>query len=252
MSDGRKRDHTKMRDSVLRGKNCLITGATGGLGKELCRQLIQKECNLFLTSRNERDLKILQKDLCQINKKLDVFFYKADLRNSKEIAKLVVVVKSKMKSVDVLINCAGVFHHDHIQKSAVEDFDESINVNVKAPFILSKSFVNDMIKREWGRIVNICSSSSHTGFANSSIYCSSKHALLGLSRALYEELRTKHIRVYSFSPGSIKTKMGKKIKNQNYESFMSAEEVSKFIVFSISFDSELITNEVKMSRINPT
>lgn len=46
--------------------------------------------------------------------------------------------------------------------------------------------------------------------------------------------------------------MGKKIKNQNYESFMSAEEVSKFIVFSISFDSELITNEVKMSRINPT
>lgn len=251
MPDGRKRIDLNMTGSILKDKNCLVTGATGGLGKELCKLLIQKECNLFITSREKKNLERLKKSLHRINKRSNIFFCQADLRKSRDVEKLIITVKSKMQTIDILINCAGVFQYKSIQKLTYKDFDDSFNVNVRAPFILSKAFINNMLRKKWGRIINIGSSSSYSGFQNSSIYCSSKHALLGLSRALYEELKTKQVRVYSFSPGSIKTKMGKKILHQNYDTFMSAGEVASFIIFSISFDSQLMTNEIRLNRINP-
>jgi short-subunit dehydrogenase len=107
-----------------------------------------------------------------------------------------------------------------------------------------------MIKNRWGRIINIGSSSSYSGFKNGSIYCSSKHAVLGLSRALHDELKSKNVRTFCISPGSIKTEMGKISKEQNFETFLNPKEIAKYLVFIISFDSELISDEIRLNRMN--
>ena len=136
-------------------------------------------------------------------------------------------VRKKFASINILINCAGIFMIKSIGKSTIEDFDKSINLNVKAPFILSKEFSKDMISKKWGRIVLIGSSSSYSGFENGSLYCASKHSVLGLSRALNVELKKKNVRVMCISPSSTKTNMGKISVDQDFNTFLNPKEVGE-------------------------
>jgi short-subunit dehydrogenase len=129
-----------------------------------------------------------------------------------------------------------------------------MNLNVRAPFVLSKEFSKDMVKNNWGRIVNIASSGAYNGLKNTSIYRSSKHALLGLSRSLYNELKEFNVRTFCFSPGPMKTDMGKDIinkenPNEEYETFMQPKEIAEFIVFTISFENNMMSPEIRLGRI---
>jgi 3-oxoacyl-[acyl-carrier protein] reductase len=128
-----------------------------------------------------------------------------------------------------------------------------MNLNVRAPFVLSKEFSKDMVKNNWGRIVNIASSSAHNGFKNAAIYCASKHALLGLSRTLFAELKNQNVRTFCISPGSMKTRMAKEdeglLAEQDYNTFMDPKEVAEFIIKIISYDNEMISQEINLSRL---
>ena len=106
-----------------------------------------------------------------------------------------------------------------------------------------------MKSSKWGRIVNVGSSSAYGGFAGTSVYCASKHALLGVSRAMYNEFKESGVRVFSVSPGSIQTPMGKKVLNQDYSTFMNPAEISKFVCELISYDSNMIAEEIRLNRV---
>lgn len=237
--------------SVLNNKNCLITGATGGLGQEIAKRLIHDNCNLFLTGQSRTKLQKLKNDLDGIKTSdSKVSYCEGDLRKQNHVKKIITKVRRDFNHIDVLINCAGIFHSKPISQSTIQDFDNILGVNIRAPFLLCKEFSKDMISKKWGRIVNIGSSSSYSGFKNGSIYCSSKHALLGLSRSMFNELKEHGVRTYVISPGSIKTKMGKLSKDQNYETFLDPSEVAKYVEFVISFDDDLVSEEIRLNRIN--
>ena len=235
-------------NQILRGKNCLITGATGGLGKEIAKEFAKNGCNLFLTGRNNDKLNSLKNELKNDQIKID--FEDADLSDDGEIQKLIEKVKNTFVNIDILVNCAGVFPVKLLSDSTVEDFENCFSVNVKAAFVLCKEFSQGMISKKWGRIVNIASSSAYAGFKNTSIYCSSKHALLGLSRSLHSELKEHDVRTFCVSPGSIKTPMGKSVIGQNYETFLNPNEIAELIVRLVSFDNEMISQEIQLSRMD--
>ncbi len=241
-----------MENSILKNKNCLITGATGGLGKEIAIELAKKGVNLFLTSKKE-DLQKLQLEIKKNNNEILVEYQCIDLRCDDEIKALVENVHEKFSTIDILINCAGENHRKPLSESTLEEFDSCMNLNVRAPFVLSKEFSKDMIKNKWGRIVNIASSSAHNGFKNAAIYCASKHALLGLSRTLFAELKNQNIRTFCVSPGSMKTRMAKEdeglLAEQDYNTFMEPNEVAEFIIKIISYDNEMISQEINLSRL---
>lgn len=238
-----------MNRKILEKKNCLITGATGGLGSNLAEVLLENNCNIFLTAKNDSKLKKLKETLEKKNpNKCKIFFQSGDLTKVSDIKKIITNIRKNLKTVDVLINNAGVFLSKPISRSQIDEFQTIFDVNVKAPFLLSKEFSQDMRRRRWGRIVNIGSSSSYNGFSEGTIYCSSKHALLGLSKSLYAELKDANIRTFCISPGSIKTKMGKQDKKQDYETFLDPKEVAEYIIFCISFDKELISEEIRLNR----
>ena len=237
-------------NQILRGKNCLITGATGGLGKEIAKEFAKNGCNLFLTGRNNKKLSSLKNELKNDVSEIKIDFEDADLSDVDEIRKLVEKVKGAFSNIDILVNCAGVFPVKLLSDSTVEDFENCFSVNVKAAFILSKEFSQGMITKKWGRIVNIASSSAYAGFKNTSIYCSSKHALLGLSRSLHNELKEHNVRTFCVSPGSIKTPMGKSVTGQNYETFLNPNEIAELIVHLVSFDNEMISQEIQLSRMD--
>ena len=242
-------------NQILRGKNCLITGATGGLGKEIAKEFAKNGCNLFLTGRNNEKLNSLKNELENSVNEIKIDFEDADLSDDGEIQKLIEKVKNTFVNIDILVNCAGVFPVKLLSDSTVEDFENCFSVNVKAAFVLCKEFSQGMISKKWGRIINIASSSAYAGFKNTSIYCSSKHALLGLSRSLHSELKEYNVRTFCVSPGPIKTSMGHDIvKNENpderFDSFMNPNEIAEFIAYLVSFDNEMVSEEIRLSRID--
>ena len=238
----------------LQDKNCLITGATGGLGKEIAKEFAKNGCNVFLTGQNNEKLVSLKKEL-ENNKVIKIDFECADLSNIDEIQKMIKKVKNSFLNIDILVNCAGIFPVKLLSDSTIEDFEKCFSVNVKAAFILCKEFSQEMVSKKWGRIVNIGSSGAYNGRKKTIIYRATKHALLGLSRSLHNELKEYNVRTYCVSPGPIKTSMGEEIiKNENpnekYDSFMNPKDIAEFIVYTISFDNEMVSEEIRLSRID--
>ncbi len=236
--------------NVLAGKHCLLTGATGGLGRHIARALMQAGCHLFLTSTSREKLEILRQELAAGNVHHSLILFKeADLCSEPAITAMLEDAAIRFDHIDILINCAGIFLHASLAEATVEDFDRIFQINVRAPFLLAKACVGGMQKNGWGRIVNIGSSSAYQGFKDTSLYCASKHALLGFSRAWYDELKHENIRVFSLSPGSIKTEMGQLIQHQDVDTFIAPEEAAAYLVFVIGFDREMISEEIRMNRL---
>ena len=237
-----------MTENILEKKNCILTGATGGLGEEIAIQLAKKNCNLFLTSLEGNSEKLKQK-LEKLNNEILIKYQQCDLRKVENVDDLIRKTREEFTSVDILINCAGIFQVNFLMNTNLDDFEKSFNVNMKTPFLLCKEFSQNMIKKKWGRIVNVGSSSSYNGYKKTSIYCASKHALLGFSRSLVDELKEYNVRTFCISPGSIKTNMAKKLVEQDFDTFLDPKEVAEAILFVISYDKEMIIDELKLNRI---
>jgi short-subunit dehydrogenase len=226
-----------MKYKIFENKNCFITGATGGIGKNIAMELAGNGCNLFLTATNGEKLNKLKEDLESFHgNDINIFYESGDLNKVQDIDRIIAVAREKLTSIDVLVNCAGVFSLKSLPNSTLKDFESYFNINVRSSFIFSKEFTKDMIKNRWGRIINIGSSSAYAGYKETSLYCASKHALLGFSRALHDELKEYNIRTFCISPAGAKTNMGKLIKNQNFDTFIDPKEVAEYIAFVCSFD----------------
>ena len=235
---------------VIEKKNAVVTGASGGLGEQVALRLASEGCNLFLLGRSKDKLQKVSSKIQNKYPNVDVKQEVVDFSNESDLNlflnKNIVVC---MMEVDILINCAGVFPVKTLCNSTADDYKTCFDINVRTPFLLSQKFSEGMKHRKWGRIVNICSSSSYQGSPETGLYCASKHALLGLSRSQYLELKLYNVRVFSVSPGSIQTKMGEAVPHQDFSTFMKAEDVADYIIYIIKLDNEMISEEVRLNRV---
>lgn len=237
--------------TVLKNKCALITGATGGLGKDIAKSLAHQSTNLVLLGRNLEKLKELKSQLDDLQLQVDVKCFQIDLNDRENLISFLDSDDVSKLDIDILINCAGIFSVEKLTHSRTENIVDMFNVNIIAPTLLCRHFIPNMSQKKWGRIINIASSSAYAAAPGTSIYSSTKHALLGLSRALYKELKKDNIRVFCVSPGSIKTNMGKKVEDlgQKYDTFLDPSDIAKYIVYAMSIDSELISEEIRLNRV---
>jgi len=239
----------QVNNNILHGKNCLITGSTGGIGQALAAQFANEGCNLFLTSTNKDKLKQLKKQLKKQHN-IQVFCKKTDLSSKKDMKKLISTIRNKMSYIDILINNAGVFIVKPLEKLKVKDFKKSFDINVLPSFILSQEFSKDMKKKKWGRIVNIGSSSAYGCSKETMSYAASKHALLGLTKGLHTELSPHNVRAFIVSPAGTQTNMGKLIKNQTFDKFVLPNEIAEYIAFIVKFNKTMVTDELRLNRMS--
>lgn len=237
-----------MKVNTLRDRRCLVTGATGGLGREITLAMDRAGCRVFPTGRNPALIEEIAGSLTPVVGQSPRGFT-ADLRKPAEVEALVAAVRQAFGAIDILVNCAGVFPVRPFLETDNETLDACMQVHVTAPFLLCRAFAGDMMKAGWGRIINIASSSAYAGFRNTTAYCASKHALLGLSRALHDELKHFGVRVFCFSPGSIRTEMARVSVDQDYSTFLDPAEIATFIVDVVSFDGTMITEEIRLNRM---
>ena len=214
----------------------LITGATGGLGKELASALINLGYVVFGVGRSLDDLEELQT--------MGVETLKIDLSSELAAKKII----SKFPTVEILINNAGVFPIKKLAESSLNDYNETFNVNVRAPFELMKHYIPKMKANGKGKVINVLSSSAFSGSPDTALYCASKHALLGLTRSAFLENKGTGVDVYSISPGSMKTKMGATATRQAYDTFIEPREISRFICFTLNSCDSSVYDEVRINR----
>ena len=231
---------------ILENKNVLITGASGGLGRSLCKKFGNCNTNIYAMGRSKEKLIELSNEYKIKN------YYCCNLYELEEIIAVHKKILNDSGGIDILINNAGLF-----LKSSLEEIDEELirkifNINVFAPIMLTKLFSRNMKKNKWGRIFNIGSSSAYNGGELTSLYCSSKHALLGFSRSMSKELHDHKIRVCNISPSSIKTNMGKLPLStyQDFNTFLDPDEIAEVVVFLSSFDSTMEFKEISLNRFD--
>jgi len=237
---------------TLQGKNILITGAYGGLGKSMCEEFLKTGNNVVLVGRDWKKLLNLKDELSLIAmKEQKIGTYVCELSDSESVLSMTSTIKNDFGNIDVVVNAAATFPISSIEDMTTKDFQNCMKVNVESPFVIIREFLPGMKKNQWGRIVNIASSSAYGGSPKTSAYCASKHALLGLSRSLFKELKQDGVRVYCISPGSIQTDMGKEVEKlgQIYDTFMTSQDVAKYTHHVISYDGHMISEEVRLNRM---
>ena len=232
--------------NILKNKNVLVIGASGSIGHEVCRELSDLDCNVIATGTKKSKLQKLKNVFNKTKSNIELF--KCDLNNDKDVKSLILNIRNKY-NVDVIINCAGIFINHPIDKVKLQQLTEAFNVNIQSPIRVIKESIIHMKRKKWGRVVNIGSSSSYQGFNDSSLYCATKHAVLGFTKALHQELKKYNIRCYCLSPSSTKGTMGLATKNQDYTTFLDPEDVAKYIIFMISFNSNIMSEEIFLNRM---
>jgi len=205
----------------LKDKVVLITGGSRGIGKAIAKSLVNENCKVIISSQNFPLLKSTAKEL-------NVDLFKADLRNLKEIDELSKYVINKYKNIDVLVNNAGVLHVNSLEKAKDDEINETIDVNIKSIFFLTKRLIPYVNKG--GTIVNISSGLGKTGIGDYSIYCASKFAVVGLTEALASELND--IDVVCVCPKATNTDMIKKV-DMGGESIDQPEKVAERVLEAI-------------------
>ena len=209
--------------------------------------LANNGCNLFLTANNEERLQGVENVF--LNRDIKVSSCAGDLASKDDVYKIIDSANKAFDNIDILINSAGIFPNSSLFDSDDEALEKIFSINYRSAFIFAREFAKKMVSNEWGRIVNIGSSSSYSGFSGGSLYCATKHALLGFSRALHEELKHHNIRSFCISPSSTKSKMGEDTIGQDYSTFLDASDIAKYVAFAISFDSNIVTEEILLKRM---
>ena len=231
----------------LEGKKALITGASGGIGKEIAKVLIEHNAEVCISGRNHEELNALKKSL---GKKCHVVT--CDLSKKDEIIELIKKADEFMGYIDILVNNAGITKDNIFLRMSENEWEDVLNVNLNSTFNILKLITKGMVKRKYGRIINISSVVGVTGGAGQVIYSASKAGLIGLTKSLSQEIATRNITVNCIAPGFIETPMTEKLDDQRKDAILNSipmnsignpKDLSSAIIFLASQESSYITGQ---------
>lgn len=186
----------------LTGKMALVTGATGGIGGEIAKALHAQGAIVAISGRNKEKLDALASELG-----LNVHAIVADLSNSDGITALIKDAEGAMGQIDILVNNAGLTRDNLSMRMKDDEWQDVLDVNLTAPFKLAKACQRGMMKRRFGRIINISSVVGTTGNPGQCNYVASKAGLMGWTKAMGMEIASRGITVNCVAPGFIATAM---------------------------------------------
>lgn len=209
----------------------LITGATRGIGLAIARALAKQRCNLILTARDEKKLNRLSRELSR--HEIRVLPHACDVRDPYSVDDLFRAIRGEFRNLDIVINNAGIAHANlPVDQLPYPVWKDVFATNVDGTFLVTQAALGLM--KRGSTIVNNLSIAATRVFAGSSAYNASKHAALGLTNTLREELRPRGIRVIGLLPGATDTDIWKALWPQAPRKvMMSPETVAKAVVEAI-------------------
>ncbi len=230
----------------FKNKKILITGATGGIGKDLVKKFTSLNGDILATGTKLEKLESLKKDYPTIKTN------KFDISNHSKIEEFIENVFKELGGLDILINNAGVNVDNLSLRMKDDEWKKVIDINLTSTFLLSKYGIKKMLKNKFGRIINITSVVGHSGNLGQANYSASKAGIIGMSKSLAIEYAKKNITVNCVSPGFIVSNMTMNIAEKVKEHLTSripmgklgtGEDVSNCVAFLASESASYVTGE---------
>ena len=230
----------------LEEMNAVITGATKGIGRAIAIKLAENGYNIAICARNAAELEAFSAELSAAG--VQVFSFAADLEVKAEVSNFCNAVSESFSKIDVLVNNAGVYLPAALLDEADDAFEKQLNLNLLAPYYLSKYFGKIMRNQQSGHIFNICSVASKEIIPNAGGYCVTKSALLSLNDVCREELSKYNVKVTAILPGSTLTSSweGTEIPA---ERFVQPEDIANTIHTILNLSAGVNVDEVTLKPL---
>lgn len=195
---------------MLKGKVAVVTGSTSGIGLGIARELAAAGADLMINGFGEKAaIEKLRKEIAAAHK-IRVAFSGADLSKPAEVTGLIEQTTRELGRVDVLVNNAGIQHVAPVHEFPVERWDAVIAINLTAVFLAIRAALPQMLKRDWGRIINIASVHGLVASVDKSAYVASKHGVIGLTKGVALETATTGVTCNAICPGWVLTPLVQK------------------------------------------
>ncbi len=186
---------------ALSGKSALVTGATGGIGQAIAKELAAQGAKVALSGTREEKLKEVQSGI------EGSVIIPANLGDSEAINALLTQATEQLDGIDILVCNAGVTKDNLTMRMKDEEWEQVLRINLEAGFKLNRGVLRGMMKNRWGRIINVTSVVGTMGNPGQANYCASKAGLQGMSKSIAMEVASRGITVNCIAPGFIKTPM---------------------------------------------
>ena len=231
----------------LSGKSALITGASGGIGSAIARQLHHAGANVGLSGTRVEALEALADELGHRSAIIPF-----DLADDEAINNLIGKVGKTFGSLDILVNNAGFTKDNLALRMKKDEWENVLAVNLTAAFWLSKSALRGMMKQRWGRIINITSIVGITGNSGQTNYAASKAGMIGFSKSLAQEVASRNITVNCLAPGFIQSPMTQVLDEKQQSSILEkipagrlgvADDVAAGTLYLASEEAAYVTGQ---------
>ncbi len=235
----------------LDGKTALVTGASQGIGEAIARRLAERGARVVLAARSEDKLKDLAAQIdagggCARPLALDV-------SQPETFAERLKQLPEDFANVDILVNNAGITADNLLARMSLEDWERVLRTNLTGAYALTKEVLRGMMKRRWGRIINVSSVVGLMGNAGQANYAAAKAGLIGLTKSLARELGSRSITVNAVAPGYVETAMTANLPEASREDLTSSialkrlgtvDDVAWAVLYLASEEAGYVTGHV--------
>ena len=236
----------------LKGRVALITGAGGGIGKAIAVSLAKLGVKTVLFGgKTIEKLNETKKLIDEIGE--DCLIISGNLTDDNFLSEGFKKVIEEVGGIDILINNAGMALNCPVEQTPAEVFDKIMGLNVRAPYFLTQLALPYLLKSNRASIINIASVVAHAGYPYQSAYTASKHALLGFTKSLAQEVYEKGVRVHAISPGGVYTDMIKISRpDLTGEGMIQPQDIADIVTFLLENRGNAVIDEILVHRVNKT
>ena len=231
----------------LQGKIAVITGASGGIGSAIAKKFASLGLNLVLCGRSREKLEAVA-DVCRAAGS-EVLTVTGDVTADDFPASLMEAVQERFGGLDVLVNNAGMALSCPLEQTTRTQFDQIMALNARTPYFLCQAALPLLRQSDHATILNVASVVGHKGYPLQSAYAASKHALIGLSKSLANEVYQDGIRVHVIAPGAVFTDMVRISRpDLSDEGMILAEDIAEVAAFFVSHRTNAVIDEIQVHR----
>ena len=235
----------------LTGSLAIVTGATEGIGRATAIALGQAGARLAICARTATNVDATVRALRAAG--IDAIGMPCDVSDPAAVTAFATFVRSERGDPAIVVNNAGIGRFKPLLELPLEDWDDTMAVNVRSLYLVTRAFLKAMIAAGAGTIVNIASLAGKNGVEGGTAYSASKHAVLGFSKSLMLEVRKHGVRVVAICPGSVDTPFALKRERprSNRERALSAEDVAHAVVATVTANNRAMISELDIRPTNP-
>ncbi|EGQ25962.1 SDR family oxidoreductase [Mammaliicoccus sciuri] len=229
----------------LAGKTAIVTGASGGIGAAIAKELAKEGANVVLAARREEQLKAVAKEINSTNQG-QALAVPTDIANESEVKELAKRANEAFGSIDIYVNNAGQMLSATVRDREVEQWERMIDVNIKGVLYGIDSVLPGMVERSSGHIINIASVSGFEATKKSTVYSATKFAVRAISTGLEKELARTGVRVTNISPGMVDTRLSSSMTDRKK---LEAEDIAKAVVYAVKQPEYVNVNEITVRPV---